>query len=175
MKKVSEDDNPDKDTELQEALQSVKDNIVYKANLIKQEKRWVKAVTKIVEDYVKKARRVNAHIRHLAQEVKVLFRKKKQIENMIVQRKLTQKLVVAKKDLDTINSALRNVYKKQMAFNRSKIDIKQTIGAMTEELKKLRGEHHIGSLSSSSSSLSHSHSHHPSSHSSSSEESSSQY
>jgi len=137
---------------LQDALQNVKDQIVFKANEIKSEKRWVKEVTKIIEAYIKKTRRVNANIRNLQKEVKVLFRKKKQIENMIVQRKLEKKLKVAAQDLDTIRSALTSVKKKETAFKKSKSDIAQTIGAMQSELAKLRGEPGAGSSSSGSSS-----------------------
>jgi chromosome segregation ATPase len=153
MHSVASDDDPNKDQELADALQNVKDQIVFKANEIKSEKRWVKEVTKIIEAYIKKTRRVNSNIRDLQKAVKVLFRKKKQIENMIVQRKLEQKLKVAGQDLDTIRQALTSVKKKQDAFNKSKKDISQTIGAMQAELAKLRGEG-AGSSSSSSGSSS---------------------
>jgi len=154
MHKVAIDDEHNKDQELADALQSVKDQMVFKANQIKQEKRWVKEVTKIIEAYVKKARRVNAHIRQMQQEIKVLFRKKKQIENMIVQRKLEQKLVVARRDLAIVDHALKNVKKKETAFHKSRTDIKQTIGAMADELHKLRGEEHAESAESGSGSFS---------------------
>jgi len=88
MHLVASDEDSNKDQELAEALQTVKDQIVAKANEIKAEKKWVREVTKIIEAYVKKVRRVNANIRNLQKDIKSLFRKKKQIENMIVQRKL---------------------------------------------------------------------------------------
>lgn len=148
---VAVDDDGNKDQELAEALQTVKDQIVAKANEIKAEKKWVREVTKIIEAYVKKTRRVNANIRQLQKDVKVLFRKKKQIENMIVQRKLEKKLKVAVADMNTINLALKNVKIKENAFTKSKNSIKATIGAMETALKKLRGSHK-GSESSSGSS-----------------------
>jgi len=150
MHLVAKDDDSNKDQELADALQNVKDQIVYKANEIKREKRWVREVTKIIEAYIKKSRRVNANIRNLQNEVKVLFRKKKQIENMIVQRKLEKKLKIANSDLGTIRSAIKSVKEKETAFKKSKTDIKQTIGAMEAELNKLRGL--AGESSSSSSS-----------------------
>jgi len=154
MHLVAEDDDPNKDQELADALQNVKDQIVYKANEIKSEKRWVKEVTKIIEAYIKKTRRVNANIRNLQKDIKVLFRKKKQIENMIVQRKLATKMKTAHQDLDTVRKALESVKKKQEAFKKSKQDIQQTIGAMQKELAKLRGETAESSSSSSGSSSS---------------------
>jgi len=148
MHQVAQDDDSSKDTELAEALQTVKDQIVAKANEIKAEKKWVREVTKIIEAYIKKIRRVNANIRSMQTEVKALFRKKKQLENMIVQRKLEKKLKVAITDLNTINLALRNVKIKENAFQKSKTSIKQTIGAMQAALRKLRGA--PGAFSSSS-------------------------
>jgi len=152
MHMVATDDDSSKDQELAEALQTVKDQIVAKANEIKAEKKWVREVTKIIEAYVKKTRRVNANIRQLQKDVKSLFRKKKQIENMIVQRKLEKKLKVAMQDMNTINLALKNVKIKETAFKKSKDSIKQTIGAMRAALKKLRGASRRGSESSEESS-----------------------
>jgi len=151
MHAVAGDDDSAKDQELQDALANVKDQIIFKANEIKSEKRWVKEVTKIIQTYIKKTRKVNANIKNLQKEVKVLFRKKKQIENMIVQRKLEKKLKVASQDLTTIKGALKSVKAKAVVFKKSQDDIKNTIGAMKNELKKLRGEVGSGSSGSSSS------------------------
>lgn len=125
---------------LKGALQNVKDQIVAKAQQIKSEKHWVGEVTKIITSYVTKTRRVNANIRKLQAEVKDLFRKKKQIDNLIMQRKLEDKLKVANKDLQTLQGALHNVKKKQDAFQKSKRDIATTIGAIESELHKLKGK-----------------------------------
>jgi uncharacterized protein YukE len=147
---VASDDDSTKDQELAEALQTVKDQIVAKANEIKAEKKWVREVTKIIEAYVKKVRRVNANVRRLQQDVKALFRKKKQIENMIVQRKLEKKLKIAVEDMKTINLAIKNVKIKETAFNKSKTSIQSTISTMKQALSKLRGEPRGSSSSSSS-------------------------
>ncbi len=125
---------------LKDALQNVKDQIVAKASQIKSEKKWVKEVTAIIKTYVHKTRRVNANIRKLQKEVKDLFRKKKQIDNLILQRRLEDKLKVANKDLQTLKGALTNVQKKKSAFQRSKQDITTTIGAIKHELAKLQGK-----------------------------------
>jgi len=154
MHAVAGDDDGGKDRELSDALANVKDQIIFKANEIKSEKRWVREVTKIIQTYIKKTRKVNANIKNLQKEVKVLFRKKKQIENMIVQRKLEKKLKVASQDLTTIKGAIKSVKAKETAFKKSQDDIKNTIGAMKTELKKLRGEAGPGSSSSGSSSQS---------------------
>lgn len=140
MHLVATDSDADKDKELSEALQSVKDQIVHKANQIKSEKKWVHEVTKIIEAYVRKTRRVNANIRSLQKNVKTLFRKKKQIENMILQRKLEAKLRLATVDLATLQAAISGVKHKENAFAKGKKDIKATIGALEAELAKLRGK-----------------------------------
>jgi len=139
MHLVATNEDTDKDKELDEALQSIKDQIVAKANQIKSEKAWVKEVTKIIETYVKKTRRVNGNIRTLQKDVKVLFRKKKQVENMIMQRKLEQKLRIANDDLSTLQGAMSGLQKKAVAFVKNKSDIQNTIGAIEGELEKLRG------------------------------------
>lgn len=140
------DDEDDKDKQLQDALQNVKDQIVAKASQIKSEKKWVKEVTKIIETYVQKTRRVNANIRQLQKDVKGLFRKKKQIENLVLQRRLQQKLKIASKDLNTLESALKNVKNKEDAFTKSKHDISETIAAVQSELTKLRGSNTTSSF-----------------------------
>jgi len=139
----------DKDKQLKDALQTVKDEIVAKASQIKSEKKWVKEVTKIVQSYVAKTQRVNANIRSLQKEVKDLFRKKKQVENLMVQRRLSQKLSVASKDMSTLETALQNVQKKEKAFSKSKEDITHAINVMQDELKKLRGEAASGNSTAS--------------------------
>jgi hypothetical protein len=137
---ASVENDGDKEKELEEALQSVKDEIVQKATQIREEKKWVKEVTKIVETYVLKVKRVNSNIREMQSDVKELFRKKKQIENLKLQRKLELKLKVATKDLSTLQDALGNVHEKESAFVKSKKDIRGTIGSIEDQLRKLRGE-----------------------------------
>eukprot|EP00310_Coccolithus_braarudii_P013989 CAMPEP_0183349822 /NCGR_PEP_ID=MMETSP0164_2-20130417/13884_1 /TAXON_ID=221442 /ORGANISM="Coccolithus pelagicus ssp braarudi, Strain PLY182g" /LENGTH=277 /DNA_ID=CAMNT_0025521611 /DNA_START=51 /DNA_END=884 /DNA_ORIENTATION=- len=135
------DDSPaGKMGELEKALDAVKSEIVHKAKSIKSEKQWVQEVTKIIESYVHKTRRVNANIRKLQREVRDLFKKKKQIDNMIIQQRLLKKLAQANKDLAVIGGALNNVQKKQEKFSKSKENIAGTIGAIEAELSKLRGE-----------------------------------
>jgi len=99
--------------ELKEALSFAKDDIVAKSAQIKHDRTWVKKVMKIVEAYVLKVgersgqdhilsgvnelcelqtRRVNANVRELQADVKKAFHKKRQIENMLIQLKLNQRL-----------------------------------------------------------------------------------
>eukprot|EP01006_Ploeotia_vitrea_P003663 TRINITY_DN113018_c0_g1_i1.p1 TRINITY_DN113018_c0_g1~~TRINITY_DN113018_c0_g1_i1.p1 ORF type:complete len:276 (+),score=150.92 TRINITY_DN113018_c0_g1_i1:45-830(+) len=134
-------DEAKKDQELQEALQTVKDQIVAKATQIKSEKAWVKQVVGIIEAYALKVRRVNQSIRSLQENVKELYKNKKQIENMILQRKLQKRLSLATKDLDTLQNALQHLQKKRVSFTQSGSSLKNTIGEIQAELQRLRSEH----------------------------------
>lgn len=135
-----DDDDGDKTRELREALQNTKDTIVSTAADIKQQKKWVKETVKIIESYVHKVRRVNSNIRDQQKVVKESFRKKKQIQNLLLQRQLNAKLKGANEDLKTLKAALEQVERKQINFAKSKTDVAQTIGELEDELKKLRGD-----------------------------------
>lgn len=136
---LSGDMDETRDQELADALQTAKDQIVAKATQIKAEKTWVKEVTSLVTEYVHKIRKVNANIRTMQLEVKNLWRKKKQIENLILQRKLERKLRVANADLNTLKKALENLTAKTQTFVKSKKEIRETIGALEKEIAVLKG------------------------------------
>jgi len=72
-------------------------------------------------------------------EVKVLFKKKKQIENLKIQRQLEKKLKDATSDLGTLKSALSHVRSKASEFSKTKNQIKQTIISIHTQLAKLKG------------------------------------
>lgn len=138
---VSDDaSEEEKEKELLDALQAVKDQIVYKANQVKSQKRWVKEVTAIIESYVTKSRRVNKSTRELQGQIKELFRKKKQITNMLVQRKLEKKLKVANGDLQLLMAAMQKTREKEAAFKDSQDSIRTTIGNIETMLAKLRND-----------------------------------
>jgi len=170
MKLMAERDDPEEDQKLAEALNTIKSQIVFKAKTIKESKEWVKKVTKLVDVYVKKVRRVHAHATGLLNEYALLLRKKKQVENMILQRLLEKRLKMLQGDLKVIHGALENIQGKQTIFSKSKTDIKVTIGAMEDFLTRLRNKR--GDESSEESSSSQSSSSESSSQSSSSQSSS---
>jgi len=106
---------------------------------INDEKAWVTQVRKIVEQYNKKVKRVLADIEKTKNEVKVLFKKKKQIENLKIQRALQKKLKDATADLNTLKSALNHVKSKASEFSKTKSQIKKTIISIHTQLAKLKG------------------------------------
>jgi len=122
------------------ALEAVKEDILSTNKQINDERRWVIAVGKIIKSYNKKMQRVEAHIIALRKEMKALYRKKKQIENLKLQRALQAKLKEAKAELKTLRNSLSHVARKQGELNRSGLDLRRTIAGIHAQLAKLRGK-----------------------------------
>jgi len=128
-----------KQNKLQIALSAIKQDILVRDRQINDEKAWVAQVRKVVEQYNKKVKRVLSDIEKTKGEVKVLFKKKKQIENLQIQRQLEKKLKDATTDLTTLKSALSHVRSKADEFAKTKNQIKQTIISIHTQLAKLKG------------------------------------
>jgi uncharacterized protein YukE len=128
-----------KKNKLEIALSAIKQDILVRDRQIRDEKAWVAQVRKIVEQYNQKVKRVLSDIEKTKGEVKVLFKKKKQIENLKIQRQLEKKLKDATKDLKTLKSALDHVKNKASEFAKTKNDIKKTIISIHTQLAKLKG------------------------------------
>lgn len=107
---------------------------------LEEEKAWVAEVRKITEQYNKKVHRVEADIVKTRNEVKALFKKKKQVENLKIQRALESKLKDATSDLSTLQQALHHVKSKSQEFEKTKQEIKKTIYGIHTQLAKLKGE-----------------------------------
>jgi len=122
------------------ALAAVKEDILSTNKQITDERKWVIAVAKIIASYNDKMKRVEAHIIALRKEMKSLYRKKKQIENLKLQRALEAKLKEAKAELATLTSSLKHVSVKQGELHRSGSELRQTIAGIQAQLAKLRGQ-----------------------------------
>jgi len=122
------------------ALEAVKEDILSTNKQINDERRWVIAVSKIIKSYNTKMARVEAHIIALRKEMKALYRKKKQIENLKLQRALQAKLKEAKAELKTLKNSLSHVARKQGELNKSGRDLRHTIAGIQGQLAKLRGQ-----------------------------------
>lgn len=107
---------------------------------LEEEKNWVGEVRKITEQYNKKVHRVEADIVKVRNEVRSLFKKKKQVENLKIQRQLEAKLKDATSDLSTLQQALHHVKSKSQEFEKTKQEIKATIYGIHTQLAKLKGE-----------------------------------
>jgi len=84
--------------------------------------------------------RVEAHIIALRKEMKMLYRKKKQIENLKLQKALANKLKEARAELKTLMESLKHVARKQGELNKSGRNLRQTIAGIQGQLAKLRGQ-----------------------------------
>lgn len=122
------------------ALAAIKQDIMVRNRQLEEEKNWVGEVRKITEQYNKKVHRVEADIVKTRNEVKALFKKKKQVENLKIQRALESKLKDATSDLSTLQQALHHVKSKSKEFEKTKQEIKKTIYGIHTQLAKLKGE-----------------------------------
>jgi len=122
------------------ALAAIKQDIMVRNRQLEEEKKWVAEVRKVIEQYNKKVHRVSADVIKTRGEVKSLFKKKKQIENLKIQRKLEEKLKDATSDLATLQQALHHVKSKASEFGKTKQEIKKTIYNIHTQLAKLKGE-----------------------------------
>lgn len=125
---------------LKTALDEINKDIVTKSNQVMEEKKWVKQVNEITDQYMKKVKRVQANIGMTRSDIKKLFLKKRQIQNLILQQQLDGKLKDAQSDLDTLTGALSNVRNKADAFERNKKAVSNTVSVIQDQLKRLRGE-----------------------------------
>jgi len=122
------------------ALAAVKEDILSTNKQITDERKWVIAVAKIIASYNDKMKRVEAHIIALRKEMKSLYRKKKQIENLKLQRALEAKLKEAVAELNTLTGSLKHVHTKQGELQKSGSDLRTTIAGIQAQLSKLRGQ-----------------------------------
>jgi len=125
---------------LDSALEAVKEDIMTNSKKIADEKKWVKAVTKITASYEEKVKRVEEHIIVLRKEQKKLYTKKKQVENLKLQRRLEAKLRDANDELTALQTSLKSVQVKNEELNKSHMDLRATIINIENQLAKLKGE-----------------------------------
>jgi len=125
---------------LNQALEAVKEDIIANGKQIADERKWVAAVLKITQDYEMKVKRVQDHILELRKTMKTLYEKKKQIENLKLQRALEAKLKQANEELITLQNSLKHVQAKHEELDKSHMDLRSTIASIEAQLAKLKGE-----------------------------------
>jgi len=133
-----EEEDPEM-AKLSAALEAVKEDIVGNSKQIGDEKKWVGAVKAITSSYDDKMKRVNEHINVLRKEQKKLFDKKKQIENLKLQKRLQNKLSLASDELKTLQNSLEHVQEKSHELKQEHSNLKSTIKKIETQLTKLKG------------------------------------
>jgi len=122
------------------ALDAVKEDIIKKSKQIESESKWVKDVEEIVRTYGTKMDRVKDNINNMRIQVKGLYKKKKQLENLKLQKALEKKLSEAHDDMQTLQSALAHVKSKTEEFTRTRGEVQKTIKDIKRHLDRLRGK-----------------------------------
>jgi len=122
----------------QQAIGLLDGNIKEKANEIKTEAKWVASVRKAVKAYETKMSRVTLNIKKLKSSMKRLIKKKQQLQNIRIQRRLQKQLRAAAGDLSTLSGALGKVRAKAAEYSSSSKNVKETIGKITNQLKSLK-------------------------------------
>lgn len=127
-------------SKLELALGAIKEDIMRKSRQVGEEMTWIGEVAKITHDYKEKSKRVEKNVEVLRGDVKSLYKKKKQIENLILQKELQAKLSDANEDLGTLEKALGHVKTKEEEFVKTRTNIQDTIDGITGQLSKLEGK-----------------------------------
>jgi len=126
---------------LDQALGALKEDIMRKVAQVQEETKWVEEVRKVLETYEVKTRRVESNIHRLREEVKKLYHKKKQVENLKLQKQLELKLKDAKGDLQTLETALSHIKGKADEFDQKKSSVLDEISSLQTQMAKLQGLH----------------------------------
>lgn len=122
------------------AMAEVTKDIDVQSAQVKEESQWLLSVGKILEEYATKVKRVKANVDALKGSIKKLNKRKDQIQNLMLQGQLKQRLDSARSDLANVNEALETVSSKHRDFKQSKGKLNKTIELISQQLKHLRGE-----------------------------------
>ena len=127
------------DEKLDAALQALGEDIIAKSKQIKNEETWVGEVKKIIKLYGSKLKRVVTNVKTLREEVRKLYIKKRQIQNLKIQRALEKRMEEATADLTTLDSKLDLVKTRATEFSRTRKGITTTIDQLKGKLNELKG------------------------------------
>ncbi len=128
------------DEKLDAALNALGEDIIAKSKQIKNEETWVEEVKKIIKLYTKKLKRVVVNVKTLREDVRKLYIKKRQIQNLKIQRALEKRMEEAKSDLTTLDSKLKLVQTRADEFSRTRTGISKTINSLQSKLHELKGK-----------------------------------
>lgn len=127
------------DKKLLAAMQEVKLDVVNKANDIKKQAEWIQKVEDMIADFHVKITNVHTNMESQKQELKALAMKKRQIQNLQIQRQLEKQLELASSSLESLKDQLQVVQKKKTDFDDNKSTLEGTISNIKEQLAALKG------------------------------------
>jgi len=131
---------PKKLSKLDLALAATKEEIVIRAKELHKEKDWAKKVEGLISEYQAKLNKVTSNIDKLRLQTKSLLKKKKQIQNIQVQKKLKERLSIANSDLNRLQKQMSHIHGKENEFADTEKQLKNTMGALKNSLLKLKGQ-----------------------------------
>lgn len=124
---------------LKSAIIQIKGDIVRKVGDLRSEANWVSEVKVITTQFREKITKTKAAIQDKKILLKALLKKKRQLENLLLQLKLQAKLNEAKTDLGSLQTALRSVAEKKATFAINSQEVQKTVDEITSEIKLLNG------------------------------------
>jgi len=125
---------------IKDALAQISTDVMATARELKEEAKWVKDVEKILLGYETKVTRVEADIAGSRIALKNLLVKKRQLENMQLQKGLEIKLQDANGDLTLLGQAVTSVDQKEADFNTNVVAVQATIDDLNGQLTILKGK-----------------------------------
>lgn len=125
--------------QLDTALGEIKDQIVKDSEEIHREVEWTKDVDNLIETYAKKRTNVKKNVMGLRDKVKQLLVKKREVQNLQLQKALESKLNDANSDMGTLETALQHVQDKETSFSKTRNSLKETIKKLSTALTELKG------------------------------------
>jgi len=123
-----------------QALTAVNAEIMQRATEINSEKAWTKQVVNLIKEYSKKHKKVLMNMNAIRGQVKELLKKKKQVQNAMIQRELTKKIKKTNKHLRTIGGHISHLKKKQEEFREKQKKLQDITSDIKKQLRKLRGQ-----------------------------------
>lgn len=128
------------DQKLSDALDQVKSDLLNKGKTVQTEAVWIQNVEKIIGQYHKKISNVHKNIEGEKVKMTAMLQKKRQIQNLMIQRSLEKQLESASSSLGELKSQMKAIQKKNDEATENKKTIEDNIKKIEESLKSLRGE-----------------------------------
>lgn len=133
------------DQKLKDALDQVKSDLFAKGKQVKTEAVWIQSVEKIITQYHQKVANVHKNIQSEKVSMTEMLQKKRQIQNLMIQRSLEKQLNSAESSLNELTSQMRAIQKKNKEATENKSSMEENISKIKESLMQLRGEKSEGS------------------------------
>jgi len=124
---------------LQNALNTVTIAANNRIDQIKRQMKWSKQAKSLVSELALKKGKVNAHIAKLTAEVRNFLKKKKQIENKLLQDKLVERLTETHANLKKLRRQTHNIRKHEAKMVHHKEQLAHGIEGILRSLALLKG------------------------------------